>query len=106
MPEPETAPSTTADAASKTRRLLEQNVPLSQSVIWGLQRDFYAQRGLKAWSEDLVPSYITNNPFIAEIFAEIVAAFVQDCMSSGLTRRSVTFATEPSAHFGARRRYR
>jgi hypothetical protein len=82
MPEPETAPSTTADAASKTRRLLEQNVPLSQSVIWRLQRDFYAQRGLKAWNEDLVPSYITNNPFIAEIFAGIVAAFVQDCMSS------------------------
>jgi len=49
---------------------------------WRLQRDFYAQRGLKAWNEDLVPSYITNNPFIAEIFAGIVAAFVQDCMSS------------------------
>ena len=48
----------------------------------GLQRDFYAQRGLKAWNEDLVPSYITNNPFIAEIYAGIVAAFLQDCMSS------------------------
>src|SRR5207245_6227421 len=52
------------------------------SVSWALQRNFYAQRGLKAWNEDLVPSYITNNPFIAEIFAGIVAAFVQDCMSS------------------------
>jgi hypothetical protein len=63
-------------------RVLETDVTLSQSVIWGLQRDFYAQRGLKAWNEDLVPSYITNNPFIAEIFAGIVATFVQDCMSS------------------------
>src|SRR6185437_10089729 len=61
--------------------LLETDVPLSQSVIWRLQRDFYSQRGLKAWNEDLVPSYITNNPFIAEIFAGIVAAFLQDCMS-------------------------
>jgi hypothetical protein len=82
MPNHETAPSIAAKAAGETRRLLERNVALSQSVIWDLQRDFYAQRGLKAWNEDLVPSYITNNPFIAEIFAGIVAAFVQDCMSS------------------------
>jgi tetratricopeptide (TPR) repeat protein len=60
--------------------LLETDVPLSQSLIWRLQRDFYAQRGLKAWTEDLVPSYITNNPFIAEIYAGIVAGFMDDCM--------------------------
>ncbi|HEX4604697.1 MAG TPA: SAM-dependent methyltransferase, partial [Candidatus Angelobacter sp.] len=60
---------------------LEADVPLSQSLIWRLQRDFYVQRGLKAWTEDLVPSYITNNPFIAEIYAEIVAGFILDCMN-------------------------
>ena len=68
-------------AKNQEPTLLETDVPLSQSVIWRLQRDFYAQRGLKAWNEDLVPSYITNNPFIAEIYAGIVAAFLQDCMS-------------------------
>ncbi|HEX3156253.1 MAG TPA: hypothetical protein VHV32_16620, partial [Candidatus Angelobacter sp.] len=68
-------------AVSQEATVLETDVPLSQSVIWRLQRDFYAQRGLKAWNEDLVPSYITNNPFVAEIYAGIVAAFVQDCMS-------------------------
>lgn len=61
-------------------RILETGVPLSQSVIWRLQRDFYAQRGLKAWTEDMVPSYITNNPFIAEIYAAVVAAYLADCM--------------------------
>src|SRR5712675_3631425 len=84
MPDPQTGSSASSIAASEATqrwRVLEKDVPLSQSVIWGLQRDFYAQRGLKAWNEDLVPSYITNNPFIAEIFAGIVAAFVQDCMS-------------------------
>jgi hypothetical protein len=60
--------------------ILETDVPLSQSLIWRLQRDFYAQRGLKAWTEDMVPSYITNNPFIAEIYAQIVAGFISDCM--------------------------
>jgi hypothetical protein len=60
--------------------VLETDVPLSQALIWRLQRDFYAQRGLKAWTEDMVPSYITNNPFIAEIYAQIVDGFVSDCM--------------------------
>ena len=60
--------------------VLETDVPLSQSVIWRLQEDFYARRGLKAWTEDMVPSYITNNPFIAEIYAEIVAGYLEDCM--------------------------
>lgn len=73
-------------AENQEPTLLETDVPLSQSLIWRLQRDFYAQRGLKAWNEDLVPSYITNNPFIAEIYAGIVAGFFEDCMSSA--RRS------------------
>jgi len=60
--------------------VLESDVPLSSSVIWRLQRDFYVQRGLKAWTEDQVPSYITNNPFIAEIYAHIVFGFLSDCM--------------------------
>lgn len=71
----------TVATSSEEPVVLEKDVPLSSSVIWRLQRDFYAQRGLKAWNEDLVPSYITNNPFIAEIYAGIVAAFLQDCMS-------------------------
>jgi len=44
-----------------------------------MQRDFYAQRGLRAWTEDMVPQYITNNPFIAEIYARIVFGFLRDC---------------------------
>jgi hypothetical protein len=86
MPDKETVSSLPSSAVatenSQHWRVLEKDVPLSRSMIWGLQRDFYARRGLKAWNEDLVPSYITNNPFIAEIFAGIAAAFVQDCMSS------------------------
>ncbi len=68
-------------AENQEPAVLETDVPLSQSLIWRLQRDFYAERGLKAWTEDLVPSYITNNPFIAEIYAEIVAGFISDCMN-------------------------
>jgi hypothetical protein len=67
----------------ETPAALETDVPLSRSVIWRLQRDYYAQRGLEAWTEDMVPSYITNNPFIAEIHAKTVAAYMEDCLRQG-----------------------
>lgn len=67
-------------AAHRPPQTIETNVPLSHSLIWRLQQDYYVQRGLKAWTEDMVPSYITNNPLIAEIYAGIVAAFLEDCM--------------------------
>jgi len=70
-------------ATRSLQHVLESAVPLSQSLIWRLQSDYYAQRGLKAWTEDLVPSYITNNPFIAEIYAGIVAGFLDDCLRDG-----------------------
>ncbi|HEY6248329.1 MAG TPA: SAM-dependent methyltransferase [Candidatus Angelobacter sp.] len=59
--------------------MLETDVPLSKSVIWRRQREFYVQRGIKAWTEDMVPQFITNNPFIAEIYARIVFGFLSDC---------------------------
>jgi hypothetical protein len=68
-------------AAKPGPHILEAGLPLSQSVIWRLQENFYAQRGLKAWTEDLVPSYITNNPLIAEMYAQIVAGYLEDCMA-------------------------
>src|SRR5215472_2980313 len=58
---------------------LETDVPLSSSIIWQMQRDFYMRRGLKAWTEDMVPNFITNNPFIAEIYCKIVFSFLCDC---------------------------
>ncbi len=63
--------------------VLEADVPLSQSLIWRRQREFYVQRGLKAWTEDNVPQFITNNPFIAEIYARIVFNFLCECMELG-----------------------
>jgi tetratricopeptide (TPR) repeat protein len=63
--------------------LLEKEVPISRSLIWQLQRDSYARRGLESWTEDMVPQFITNNPFIAEIFARIVFGFICDCIDLG-----------------------
>jgi hypothetical protein len=74
--------------------VLEEKVPLSQSLLWRLQREFYTQRGLRAWTDDLVPQYITNNPFIAEIHARMVFAFLSDCSSGGENGSKIS-ATRP-----------
>lgn len=76
IPEGDKSASSAADQQVHT---LETDVPFSQSVIWRMQRDFYVQRGIKAWTEDMVPQFITNNPFIAEIYARIVFGFLCDC---------------------------
>ena len=73
------APMSTSKTHSVSNPLpLETDVPLSSSVIWQMQRDFYTRRGLKAWTEDMVPNFITNNPFIAEIYSKIVFAFLSE----------------------------
>lgn len=59
----------------------EDGVRLSQSPIWSRQRDYYIQRGLQTWTADKVPEFITNNPFIAEIYARIVFGFISDCLT-------------------------
>jgi hypothetical protein len=71
--------SSQAGAANRDLKVLESDVPLSRSLIWRLQREFYACRSVLAWTDDKIPSFITSNPFIAEIYAGIVADFLSDC---------------------------
>ena len=75
-------PETAVSPSSET--LLEHDVSLSSSAIWRFQQDFYAHRGLRAWTDDQVPSYITNNPIIAEIYADTIVAFAEDCLAQDL----------------------
>jgi tetratricopeptide (TPR) repeat protein len=76
------APARVEPTAASERRLapLENDVSLSSSLIWRRQREFYVQRGLGAWTADRVPQFITNNPFIAEIYANLVFHFLCDCL--------------------------
>jgi hypothetical protein len=61
---------------------LEDPRPLSQSVLWDLQRRYFEQNGVSAWSEGVVPMYATSNPFIARAYAAVVEAFLDDWAQS------------------------
>lgn len=58
--------------------LLEKQQVFSRSLLWGLQRHYFAERGVDAWRQGEVPHYVTSNPTVANSYAEIVFAFRRD----------------------------
>src|SRR5467141_4784562 len=58
--------------------LLETTVPLARSMVWQIQRTFYADQGVAAWSRSGVPQSITTSPIIARAYARIVLGFLRD----------------------------
>jgi SAM-dependent MidA family methyltransferase len=63
---------------TETLYLLEQRQSFSQSLLWEIQRHYFAARGADAWRSGEVPHYVTSNPVIADAYAEIVFAFRRD----------------------------
>lgn len=58
--------------------ILEDKKPLSQSMLWKLQRDFFANQGPEAWIKGIVPQYITTNPYIANLYAKTIFGYFRD----------------------------
>jgi len=58
---------------------------LADSPLWHLQRQYYKNQGLDAWSRAQVPHYLTSNPFIAKAYAEIALGYWRDLKAKGLT---------------------
>lgn len=61
---------------TETPHILERDERLSRSLLWRLQRTFFAAQGIEAWRQGVVPHYITSNAFIAEAYARVVAAYL------------------------------
>jgi tetratricopeptide (TPR) repeat protein len=61
--------------------ILEAEKPLSQSMLWKLQTDFFANQGPEAWIKGIVPQYITTNPYIANLYAKTVFGYCRDYAS-------------------------
>ncbi|WP_310550949.1 tetratricopeptide repeat protein [Paenibacillus glufosinatiresistens] len=55
----------------------------SEAPIWQAQREYYEEKGTKAWNNDQVPQYITSNPMIATAYAEMIFGLLQDRAAAG-----------------------
>lgn len=58
--------------------ILEAEKPLSQSMLWKLQKDFFSNQGPEAWIKGIVPQYITTNPYIANLYAKTIFGYCRD----------------------------
>ena len=58
--------------------ILEADMQLSQSMLWKMQKDFFANQGPEAWTKGIVPQYITTNPYIANLYAKTIFGYCRD----------------------------
>ncbi len=68
---------------------IESIKPFSESLFWQLNRDFYQQNGIDAWSELGVPHHLTSNSVVGKTYAELIFAFLKDLASHGNTTECV-----------------
>jgi tetratricopeptide (TPR) repeat protein len=79
MTEPDGSP---PEAEHTPMHVLQSRVPLSESIVWRLQRTFYGDQGIEAWSPGRVPQSVTTSPIIARAYARVVLGFWRDFQSS------------------------
>ncbi len=60
---------------------IQKKTLFSKSHVWQINRDFYNQNGIAAWSDDMVPHQITNSSLAATAYAELIFAFLKDLES-------------------------
>jgi hypothetical protein len=63
--------------------LVESRRRLSECIVWSLQREFYTRAGPQAWKPKGVPSFVTNNAFIARAYARMAVALLRDLLRTG-----------------------
>jgi hypothetical protein len=81
--------------------VIEEGRRLSESLIWELQRAFYAREGLRAWKPRAVPFYITSNAFTARAYARTVGGFLRDLVAAGrIDRTAPVYLVELAAGSG------
>lgn len=51
---------------------------LSNSILWQRMHEYYSQLGTEVWEEEVVPQQITNNTYLANIYAKLIVAQIQD----------------------------
>src|SRR5262245_21134100 len=69
--------------ATGPQYVLEGPRRLSESIVWRLQREFYTRVGPEAWKPKGVPSFVTNNAFIARAYARVAVALLRDLLRTG-----------------------
>ena len=63
---------------------VEGPTQFSQSRLWEWQRSFFHDMGADAWSEGIVPHYITSSSYICKCYASVVFGHLRDLHRKGV----------------------
>lgn len=74
---------TTSPPAEDAGIVLERERRFSESLLWKLNRAYYASQGPAAWHSGEVPSYATCNTFIAKTYALATLTYLCDARTAG-----------------------
>ena len=87
--------------SENTEAILEAEKPLSQSMLWNLQTDFFANQGPEAWIKGIVPQYITTNPYIATLYAKTIFGYCRDYVTrTDIDKNSTIYIMELASGVG------
>ena len=62
---------------------IESFQAFSESHIWQINRDFYQQVGIEAWSKGMVPHHMTSNSMVGKTYAELILGLLTDVAAKG-----------------------
>ena len=57
----------------------------SKHILWELQKNFYKDVGEEAWTQGIVPSFVSSNAFIAKCYAKVIVEFANEWFSKSIT---------------------
>lgn len=80
-----------------TNEILESSVPFAESLIWQINRNYYQEAGLSAWSEDVVPHGMTSSAFVGKTYAALILGFLKDIAAERLSDDGITHTIEKNA---------
>ncbi|BCZ44652.1 hypothetical protein psyc5s11_07190 [Clostridium gelidum] len=81
--------------------IVEAEKPLSKSMLWELQTEFFSNQGPEAWIKGIVPQYITTNPYIANQYAKTVFGYLRDYAArEDIDKNTVIYIMELAAGVG------
>ena len=72
------------DAASKMATL-QGPTRLMDSMVWGLQQAFYMKMGVSAWSDAVVPNFVTSNRCAGQLCnRRVVCREIRSCYAASM----------------------
>ncbi|CEM28090.1 unnamed protein product [Vitrella brassicaformis CCMP3155] len=58
--------------------VLEERTPLPKSLMWKLLKSYYAKMAIAAWTQNVVPSFVTSNSRLAQSYGRLITNHLRD----------------------------